>query len=528
MSAVMGTITPAPPRRAAESRDPATGEVWRRFESADAAVVRSALTAARAAQPHWAAESVAHRARTIERFRRVLFARRREVTEIIRRENGKPAEEALATEIMTTLDFARFCARHAPRVLADQHLIPSNIGMWRKRVTVRHEPLGVVAAISPWNYPLWMPAGLVLSALVAGNGVLLKPSEYTPSTGLLLGELLAEAGLPAGLLQVLPGDGTTGAAVVSADIDKVFFVGSAATGRRIAQACAPRLIECVLELGGSDAAIVLADADLDTAASGIAWGRFSNAGQTCTAPKRAIVEDAVFDAFSAKLAERVRALRVGPATAERTDMGPVIGPVQRAALEAQLADAVQRGATVLAQGGTAPGGDFFAPTVLTGVTPEMRVMTEETFGPLIPIIRVRDADEALRVANASVFGLSASIWSRDLKRAGRLAAQLQTGTVVINDVTVAAGIAEMSYGGVKESGYGHTHGPAGLLSCTRTRAIVTDRIAAFRQPWWFGYGAQHAADLDGFLDFWHGRALGARIAGAFRSVRLLFFPERPV
>jgi len=522
------TELPATPRRPVESRDPATGEVWRSFESPDAAAVEAAMTAARAAQPHWAAESVAHRARVIERFRRVLFARRHEVAEVIRRENGKPTEEALATEVMITLDLARFFARHAPRVLADQHPISGNIGMWRKTMTVHHDPFGVVAVISPWNYPFMLAAGLLLPALVAGNGVLFKPSEYAPSSGLLLAELLAEARLPAGLLHVLTGDGTTGAAVVEAEVDKVFFIGSGATGRRIAQSCAMRMIECVLELGGSDPAIVLADADLDNAASGIAWGRFTNAGQTCTAPKRVFVEDAVFDAFAAKLAERVRALRVGPGAAAGTDVGPVIRPAQRAAIQRQLDDALAGGANILAQAGGASGGDFFTPTLITNVTPRMQVMTDETFGPLLPLVRVRDADEAVKLANESRFGLSASIWSRNVAGARRIAARLQTGTALINDTTLAAGIAELSYGGVKESGLGHTHGAAGILSCARTRAVIADRFAGFRQPWWFGYGPRHAADLDGFLNFWHGRALGARIVGAWRSMRLLFFPERPV
>jgi acyl-CoA reductase-like NAD-dependent aldehyde dehydrogenase len=521
---------PAAPRRPVESRDPATGEVWRRFESADVTAVHAALAASRAAQRHWAGESVAHRARMVERFRRVLFARRHEVADVIRRENGKPEAEAMATEVMTTLDLARFFARHAPHVLADQHPIPGNIALFlRKRMTVRHEPHGVVAVISPWNYPFMLAAGLVLPALIAGNGVLFKPSEFSPSSGLLLTELLAEAGVPAGLLQLLPGDGLTGAAVVSSGVDKVFFIGSAATGKKIAVSCATRLVECVLELGGSDPAIVLADADLDTAASGIAWGRFSNAGQTCIAPKRVLVEDAVFDAFMVKLAARVHALRVGPGSSPTTDVGPVIGPGQKAVLRSQLDDAIARGAKVAAQGVLAGAeGDFFPPTLLVDVTADMKVMKEETFGPLLPILRVRDVEDAVRIANETGFGLSASIWTRDTKAAQRLAARIDSGTVVINDTSIAAGIAELSYGGVKESGFGHSHGTAGLLSCARTRAVISDRFAGIRQPWWFAYGPRHAADLDGYLNFWHGRALGARVVGAWRSMRLLFFPERPV
>ena len=527
-----GAATPAAmppaPARAAESRDPATGQVWRRYPSADANAVRAALETARAAQRAWGALPSRRRARVVEQFRRVLFARRADVTDVIQRENGKPAAEALATEVMTTLDMARYVARHAPRLLADQHHTPFNIAMWRKRITLRHEPFGVVGVVSPWNYPFMLAAGIVLPAVAAGNGVLLKPSEYTPGSGVLLGELLAEAGVPAGLVHVLTGDGSTGAAVVDAGVDKVFFVGSAAAGRKVATACAARLIPCVLELGGSDPAIVLVDADLDTAASGIAWGRFSNAGQTCTAPKRILVEDAVFEAFVNRLAARVRALRVGPGASPETDVGPVIRPSQKAALQRQLDDALARGASIAAQGSATTGGDFFPPTLLVNVAGGMGVLREETFGPLLPVLRVRDADEAVRIANASPFGLSASIWSRDLARARRIAARLEVGSVVINDVAVAAGIAEVPHGGVKESGWGNSHGAMGLLECVRTKAVITDWFAGWRQAWWFGYGPAHARDLDGFLSFWHGRALGDRLRGAWQAVRLLLRPERPL
>ena len=263
---------PAAPPRKAESRDPATGEVWRSFPTATAADARTAMEAARAAQRIWGGESLRHRARAVEQFRRILYARRHEVADVVMRENGKPAAEAMTTEIMVTLDLARFFARHAPHVLAGRHFTPFNIAMWRKRVTVRHEPLGVVGVISPWNYPFMLAAGLLLPAVAGGNGVLFKPSEYSPATGVLLGEILNASGIPPGLVQVLTGDGSTGAAVIEAGVDKLFFVGSGATGRKVAQACGARLVPCVLELGGSDPSIVLADADLDSAASGIVGG----------------------------------------------------------------------------------------------------------------------------------------------------------------------------------------------------------------------------------------------------------------
>ncbi|HUO50904.1 MAG TPA: aldehyde dehydrogenase family protein [Gemmatimonadaceae bacterium] len=515
------------PIRAVESRDPATGEVWRTFESADAAAVGAAMRAARAAQDAWGGESPRHRARVLERFRRILYARRDEVAGIIHRESGKPAVEAMVVEVLVTMDLARYYAQLAPRLLAPDRFIPSNIALWRKRVRLQHEPLGVVGIISPWNYPFMLAAGILIPAVVAGNGVLLKPSEFTPSTGLLLGELMAEAGVPAGLVQVLPGDGRTGAAVVESGVDKVFFVGSAATGKKVAAACAEHLTPCVLELGGSDAAVILADADLDTAASGITWGRFSNAGQTCIAPKRVIVEDAVYDAFVQKLAARVRALKVGHAGEHGVDVGPIIRPVQRAILVRQLDDALAKGATVAARAET-PEGAWFPPTLLVDTRPDMLVLREETFGPILPVVRARDADDAVRIANDTPFGLAGSVWGRDLAHARRVADRLETGSVTVNDVLAVAGIADMPYGGVKDSGYGHSHGPGGLLECTRTHAVIVDWLPRVRQPWWFGYSADHARNIDAFARFWHGRRPLERLAAIPRVLKLLFTRERTI
>lgn len=491
------------------------------------AEVACALALAREAQPAWGARSVRDRARLLERFRRVLFARRHEVADIVMRENGKPAVEALTTEVMVALDLARWYAKHAPRILGESRFVPSNVALWRKRITLAHEPLGVAGVISPWNYPFMLPAGIVLPALVAGNAVLLKPSELTPASGVLLGELLAEAGAPPHLVAVLPGDGTTGAALTESGVDKVFFTGSAATGRAVGRACAERLIPCVLELGGSDPAIVLDDADVDVAASGIAWGRFSNAGQTCVAPKRVYVHDAVYDRFVERFAAVARALHVGSDAGADLDVGPMINPAQAARLAAQLEDALAHGARIVAGGAPSTGdGTCFPPTVIVDAGAGALVHVEETFGPLVPIVRVRDADEAVRLANATPFGLSASVWGRDRRRAEAVARRLHAGSVVINDVVVAVGIAEVPHGGTKESGYGRSHGAMGLLECARTKALVEDRIAGARQPWWFGYGESHARNIDAFLRLWHGRTVIERLGGAWRSIRMLVRHER--
>ena len=520
---------PASPRRAVESIDPATGEVWRRYETASPEEVLAAVGRARSAQPAWAGTAVAQRAEVLHRFHDALFRRRREVAEALTRENGKPLSESLAMEVTVALDFASYYAAKAPGFLRAPWRQASGIGMWRKRVRVTHDPYGVIAVISPWNYPFFLAAANVLPALVTGNAVVLKPSEFTPTSGALLGELFAEAGVPAGVFGVVQGDGTTGAALCGASVDKVFFTGSVATGRKVAVRCAERLVPCSLELGGSDPAIVLADADIAHAASGLAWGRFSNAGQTCVAPKRVYVEAPAYDAFVAAFAAALGSLTVGAGMSNATDVGPVIRPEAVQTLTAQRDDALARGATVVALAAApSDGGNFFAPTVLGNVAPDSRVLREDTFGPLLPLVKVRDADEAVALANASEFGLSASIWSRDSARAAQLASRLQAGTVVLNDVVVVAGMADVAHGGVKSSGIGRSHGMAGLAECVQVKTTVADQFTGWRQPWWFGYSGAHVGQMDAFARLAHGKGVLTKLGALPGVVRLLFSPSRPL
>ena len=518
--------------RRTESRDPATGEVWRTFVSASPEQVRHAVARAREAQRAWAALPVRERAAVMRRFHDVMHRRRMEMATIVMRENGKPIAEALSTEVMTVLDQVTWQAREAPRHLAPSGWRrPEGLPMWRKRMRVEHRPFGVVAVVSPWNYPLMLSAGIIVPALVAGNAVVHKPSEFTPSTAVLLDEMLREAGVPEGVIQTVVGDGATGAALTAAAVDKVFFIGSVGTGRKVAAACAERLVPCVLELGGSDPAIVLDDADVRTAASGIAWGRFSNAGQTCVAPKRVFVADAVYASFLDALVETVKALRVGPGADPLTDVPPLVRPSQVSALRAQLDDALARGAHVAARATLPPGlreDAYFAPTVLVDVPDDALVLREETFGPLLPVVRVRDADDAIARANASRFGLSASVWSRDPARARRVAERLEAGSVTINDILVTAGMADVAHGGVKESGTGRSHGLAGLMECVQSHTIVEDRFHGWRQPWWFGYGAEQVTNVDAFARLAHSRSPRERLSGLARTLRLMFRPERPV
>lgn len=483
--------------------------------------VHQAIARARAAQTAWSRSGVSARLEWLGRWRECLFARRIEVAETISMETGKPVGEALVAEVVTVLDMLRFAERSVPGFMAPSRFGSSSLALWRKRFTIHHEPYGVIGVISPWNYPFMLPAGQVISAVATGNAVVLKPSELTPACGDLLASLFTEAGGADGVLEVIHGPGQVGAALVDGDVDKVFFTGSVATGQRVARRCAERLVPYSLELGGSDPAIVLDDADVSQAARGIAWGRFANAGQTCVAPKRVYVAAGIHDAFVATLDAAVARLRLRQPNDDAWEVGALISAGAVDPL-ARLRDAAAAaGARVVTPGGGTGMPGVFAPTLLLDVPPGAAVLEEETFGPLLPIIAVPDVATAVSLANASPFGLSASVWSRSRARAREVALQLNAGTVTINDVALAAGLAEVPHGGMKQSGHGRSHGMAGLEECVRTRTVVDDILPGVRQPWWFPYGSSMASDVDGYARLAHGRTLRERLSGLRGTWRLL-------
>ncbi|MHB8837932.1 MAG: aldehyde dehydrogenase family protein [Gemmatimonadaceae bacterium] len=513
--------------RLPESRDPATGEVWKRYPVADREAVRAAVARARRAQPAWAALPVTARSVMVQHFAQRLLARREEAALLVARENGKPVGEALGVDVGVTLALADHFAVAAPRFLRARWRRSAMLAAWRKRVTLVKEPYGVVGVISPWNYPMFLPLSSALPALLCGNAVVNKPSEWTPGVAELVQECLHDAGIPADIYQVVHGAGATGAALCG-EVDKIFFTGSEATGRKVAMACAQRLIPCALELGGSDPAIVLADADLAHAASGIAWARFSNAGQTCVAAKRVFVEASVYDEFLTLLTQAVSRLKVGPGTDDATDIGPMIRPEQRSLIAAQHADAMARGAREALRLDAPDGDCYFPPTILTDVPADSRVMTEETFGPLLPVTKVRDVEEAIARANDTTQGLSASVWTGDVTRGVAVAQRLQAGSVLINDACTSAGVSDVPHGGFKASGLGKVHGELGLQECVRTKAIAVDWFQAWRQPWWFGYGAAHREEINAFLVAAHGVSLLDTLRALPTVLRLVFRPERKV
>ena len=348
------------------SRNPATGETLREFEGASAAEVWAAVERARAAQPAWAELGIRARTAILQQFQRLLYEKKEEITRAIMRENGKPQVEALLTEVLVVLDAARFLIENAHAVLKPEPVPHGNLIMKTKSARLVREPYGVIGIISPWNYPFATPATEGLAALVAGNAVIIKPSEFTPLAALELASLLHEAGIPRDILQVVVGDGSAGAALVDAPIDKIVFTGSVRTGKRVAEAAAKRLLPTLLELGGKDPMLVFEDADLDVATSAAVWGAFMNAGQTCLSVERCYVHRSLYEKFLAAVAEKTGKLRVGNGMGAETDIGPMIHEQQLRVVEAHVADALARGARLVCGGQRKPehGTNFYAPSVL--------------------------------------------------------------------------------------------------------------------------------------------------------------------
>jgi acyl-CoA reductase-like NAD-dependent aldehyde dehydrogenase len=502
------------------SVNPATGEVLRELDCADESEVRAAVARARAAQVAWAEIGVRRRIAVLREFQRKLHEKKSQIAEAITREAGKPAAEALTTEILVVLDAARFLIDNAHRLLRDEPVPHGNLATKLKSGRLVREPYGVVGIISPWNYPFSIPATEALVALVAGNAVVLKPSEFTSLVALELDSLLHAAGVPQDVFQVVVGDGATGAALLHSPIDKLMFTGSVATGKRIAVAAAERLLPVVLELGGKDPMLVLDDADIDVASSAAIWGAFLNAGQTCLSVERCYVHRNLYEKFLHACVEKTNKLHVGPGLASNTDVGPMIHERQLQIVESHVEDAVARGARVLAGGSGSPelGRNFYKPTVLADVTHEMRIMREETFGPVLPVMAFDSDEEAVRVANDSEYGLAASVWTRDRKRGERLARRIQAGTVMVNDVLSCYGISEAPHGGVKSSGVGRAHGRFGLEEMVRLKYLDSDLMPGMKKVWWYGYGASFARQMEGFVDFQFARDLATRLCGALRAI----------
>jgi acyl-CoA reductase-like NAD-dependent aldehyde dehydrogenase len=502
-----------------QSVNPATGEVLAEFDPASRAEVQAAVACAREASGAWQHLDVGERARYLLRLKEALYRRRDEVAALITCEAGKPTVEAVVGEVMVVLDTLEYFARHGAEFLTPEAVPHHNLAVRFKRGRLTFEPHGVIGIISPSNYPLSIPFGEMAPALVAGNTVVLKPSEFTPQVGLLIRDLCEAAGLPSGVVKVLVGDGSTGGALVDSSIDKLIFTGSVPTGKRIQTVAAERLLPTVLELGGKDPMIVCADADLETASSGAVWGAFTNAGQACLSVERLYVARSVAGRFTQLCVDKTRRLRLGAGDDLSTDVGPLIRPRQVAVVEDHIEDAIAKGAQVLT-GGRRPDlpGFFYEPTILTAVNHSMSVMRQETFGPVLPIMPVESEEEAVAFANDSEFGLSASVWTGSKVRGERLARQLHAGAVMVNDCISYFGVCEAPHGGIKSSGIGRSRSRLGLHEMVRVKYTDVDLLPQLPKLWWFRYGAQAKKMMDGFLDFLFGPTVTRRVLGSLKMI----------
>jgi acyl-CoA reductase-like NAD-dependent aldehyde dehydrogenase len=494
--------------------NPGTGEQIGTVPDLDAAAVAELAKRGRAAQVGWDAYGFEGRAAVLRRMQKWLMDNADRVTATIVSETGKTYEDARLAEIAYGGAAFGFWAKNAEKYLGDERVSSAAVAVKGKRLILRHRPLGLIGVIGPWNYPLINSFGDCIPALAAGNSVICKPSEVTPLTSMLLAEGLRESGLPADVLQIATGRGETGAALIE-QVDMIMFTGSTRTGRKVAEAAARRLIPASLELGGKDPMVVLRDADLERAANTAVWASMMNAGQTCISIERAYVEAPVYDEFVAKVSEKVRALRQGRSGAPGSvDVGAVTFPPQLDVIEEHVSDAVAKGAHVLVGGkrggngsGEGNGGDFFEPTVLVDVDHTMKCMTEETFGPTLPIMKVADEDEAVRLANDSIYGLAGSVFGRDTAHAESVARRLDTGAVCVNDAIVNYFAMELPMGGAKASGLGSRHGAGGIRKyCSQQAILITPRALARKKDLtMFPYKARTSKLLAGAFKFLYGR-----------------------
>jgi succinate-semialdehyde dehydrogenase/glutarate-semialdehyde dehydrogenase len=473
-----------------ESFNPATGEQLGAVPITPPGDVQAVIDAVANVQPFWAQLTLGDRARYLERTAQVLIDETDEIRDLIVREQGKPRNEAFTMELLPTIDSLRWIARAGRELLADEPLEMHQLYLKTKSAAFTYEPLGVVAVISPWNYPWSIPLGEVALALMAGNGVVLKPASLTALIGERIARAFERAGLPEGLLRVVHGPGT-GDALVKSSVAKVFFTGSVEVGRRVGEECSRQLKGAVLELGGKDPMIVLPDCNLEHAIGGALWGGLANAGQTCSGIERVYVMREVSERFIEGVVAGAQRLRIGDPLRWDTEIGPMVSREQFETVSELVDDALAAGATLRCGGPAAApdglqNGAFYAPTVLTGVTHEMRIMREEIFGPVLPIVVVDSEDQAVALANDCEFGLGASVWTSDRSKGERFARELEAGMVWVNDHMFSHAACQCSWGGVKHSGLGRTHSKFGLYECVNVK-LRTWEPSRIRDPWWHPY-----------------------------------------
>jgi acyl-CoA reductase-like NAD-dependent aldehyde dehydrogenase len=487
--------------------NPATGKLITTIPVMDEDRVRALAERARAAQPGWEALSFDGRGKVLRRAQKWMLDNVDRVIDVVVSESGKTHEDAQLADFGYTVSALGFWAKEAPKYLADER-VPSwnNPTAAGKKLVIRYAPVGVVGVIGPWNYPIANSFGDCIPALAAGNSVILKPSEITPLSSLLMEEMMRECGIPADVFQVATGDGSTGAALIPT-VDCMMFTGSATTGKKVLKEAAEAMVPCYLELGGKDPMIVCADADVERAANAAAYYSMNNGGQVCISVERVYVEEPVYDEFVQRVTANIRQLRQGvPSGVGTVDIGAVTFPPQVEIIDDHVRDAVEKGAKVLIGGhpGSGPG-QFYEPTVLVDVDHSMKCMRDETFGPTIPIMKIRDAQQGVELANDSEYGLQASVWTSDVGRGEQLARRIHAGVVCVNDAQINYSALNLPMGGWKTSGLGARHGANGIRKYTKVQSLLVTRRALKREPFMFPYRAKRTMMLRRFFKLLYGR-----------------------
>jgi len=477
--------------------NPATGKPIKTVPVLGAPALEAMAARGRAAQPTWEDMGFDERGLVLRRAQKWMLDNADRIVDVVVSESGKTHEDAQLADLGYTVSALGFWAKHAARYLAEER-VPSwnNPIAFGKKLVIRYAPIGVVGVIGPWNYPIANSFGDCIPALAAGNSVILKPSEVTPLSSLLMEEMMLECGLPEHVLQVATGDGSTGAALIP-NVDCVMFTGSTRSGRAVLREAAEAMIPCYLELGGKDPMIVCADADVERAANAAAFYSMNNSGQVCISVERAYVEEPVYDEFVRRVADNVRRLRQGqPEGAGTVDVGALTFPPQLETIDEHVRDATAKGAKVLVGGHPRTGpGYYFEPTVLVDVDHSMKIMREETFGPTLPIMKIADAEEGVKLANDSSYGLQASVWTNDVARGEALARQIEAGVVCVNDAQINYTALNLPMGGWKASGLGTRHGAGGIRKYTKVQSLLVTRRALKREPFMFPYSARRTRML---------------------------------
>ena len=482
---------------------------------------RRAVEAARETFPLWRSLPAEKKQQIFLSAKGILLRRADEIARLITSEKGSPLPESLAVEVLTVLEALDYYGHHQKRALSSKRTSAHMPLFSHKRNDFLFQPLGPTLVISPWNFPFMLPFLDTISALTAGNAVILKPSTSTPFSALAIGEILLEAGLPSGVLNIVPCRvAQAEEIIINSRVQSIVFTGSVSVGKRIMELASRNVTSVVLELGGKDPMIVLEDADLEEAARGAVWAGFMNAGQSCASVERIYVASGIADKFLEKVVGLTEALRVGNPIDPAVDIGPMENSTQLKVVEEHIRDALEKGARVFCGGRRQEKlpGYFYLPTVLSRVDHTMKVMTEETFGPVLPVMSFSGVEEAVALANDSRYGLTASVWTRDKKTACRVAEQLEVGTVTVNDHMCTFSEPRAIWGGIKQTGFGRTHGPYGLLELVNIKYVSADFAGKRDRMWWYPYSAAKLRVLENSLRLLHHRRRSAKARALFSLV----------